>query len=59
MKQAKAKPKPSKLNLRLDDSLREQVAAAAEQYERSLNSEIVYRLRSSFEQESSGETRAS
>jgi predicted HicB family RNase H-like nuclease len=57
MKEAKAKP--SKLNLRLDDPLRQQVAAAAEQYERSLNSEIVYRLRSSFEREASGETRAS
>jgi predicted HicB family RNase H-like nuclease len=57
MKQAKAKS--AKLNLRLDDSLRQQVAAAAEQYERSVNSEIVYRLRSSFERESSGETRAS
>jgi predicted HicB family RNase H-like nuclease len=57
MKQAKAKS--AKLNLRLDDSLRQQVAAAAEQYERSVNSEIVYRLRSSFERESRGETRAS
>jgi len=57
MKEAKAKL--SKLNLRLDDPLRRQVAAAAEQYERSLNSEIVYRLRSSFEREASGETRAS
>jgi predicted HicB family RNase H-like nuclease len=54
MKEAKAKP--SKLNLRLDDPLRQQVAAAAEQYERSLNSEIVYRLRSSFEREASGES---
>jgi hypothetical protein len=37
-----------KLNLRLDDALHQQLASAAKQSVRSLNGEIVYRLRFSF-----------
>jgi hypothetical protein len=34
----------------LDDALRQQIADAAKRSVRSINSEIVYRLRTSFEQ---------
>jgi hypothetical protein len=41
--------KDTQLSLRLDEKLRRQIAAAAERSMRSLNGEIVYRLRSTFE----------
>jgi hypothetical protein len=46
---------PIKLQLRLNEALRQQIAAAAASSIRSINSEILYRLRSSFEREPSGD----
>jgi hypothetical protein len=41
------------LKLRLNEALRRRVADAANASVRSLNGEIIYRLKSSFEQEAS------
>jgi predicted HicB family RNase H-like nuclease len=38
--------------LRMDERLHRQLVAAAQQSERSRNGEIIWRLRSSFEQQS-------
>jgi hypothetical protein len=46
---------PIKLQLRLNEALRQQIAAAAASSIRSINSEILYRLRSSFGREPSGD----
>src|SRR5690242_223575 len=42
---------PVTRTLRYDEHLRKQLAEAAGRAERSINSEIIFRLRSSFEQE--------
>ena len=47
-----AENRPRKLNLRLDEELRAQLAAAARRSVRSLQTEIEYRLRTSFEHKS-------
>jgi hypothetical protein len=44
--------KDTQLSLRVDETLRRQLADAAKRSVRSLNGEIVYRLRSTFEQPS-------
>ena len=43
---------PVKTNLRFDEELHQQLADAARRSVRSINGEIVYRLRTSFEQQS-------
>jgi len=43
--------KSSRLNLRFDDALRQQLERAAQHSERSLNREIIYRLKRTFERE--------
>lgn len=40
---------PSRLNVRLDDELRNRIQAAARSSLRSMNSEILFRLKHSFE----------
>jgi predicted HicB family RNase H-like nuclease len=42
---------PVFMNLRLDETLHEQLVEAAKRSIRSLNGEIVYRLRSSFDRQ--------
>ena len=37
--------KPARLNLRFDETLRRQLEAAAKRTERSLNREVIYRLK--------------
>jgi hypothetical protein len=43
--------KMARLNLRFDDTLRQQLESAAQHSERSLNREIIYRLKRTFERE--------
>jgi len=42
---------PTRLNLRFDEELRQQLEDAAQRSERSLNREIIYRLKRTFERE--------
>jgi hypothetical protein len=44
---------PATRTLRFDDDLRQRLEEAASRSVRSVNSEIIFRLRSSFEQEAS------
>jgi hypothetical protein len=48
----------ARVSLRLDDGLRRRLADAAAHSVRSLNSEIVYRLRSSFDAGEQGRSEA-
>ena len=43
------KPKSPNVHVRLDETFRQQLIAEAKRSERSLNGEIVYRLRRSIE----------
>jgi predicted HicB family RNase H-like nuclease len=43
--------KLARLNLRFDDTLRQQLERAAQRSERSLNREIIYRLKRTFDRE--------
>jgi predicted HicB family RNase H-like nuclease len=43
--------KTTRLNLRFDEALRQQLEGAAQRSERSLNREIVYRVKSTFERQ--------
>jgi predicted HicB family RNase H-like nuclease len=43
--------KRARLNLRFDETLRRQLEAAAKRTERSLNREVIYRLKQTFERE--------